>query len=228
MSDTKDYYQVLGLKRNATSSEVRKAYKKLALKFHPDKNNNTKAEEKFKEIGYAYKILSAMQTKVKVDKDLAAADAQARVEKAARSREKSQEQGPVYTTSRTVFLDWAASLGKLSAIWDDLAACLDVWPTWRDIRATGLGGWAAELGSCVLPIWMVSGATGLGGWARADLDSPVADLDSRAADWDASLGELAAGLDVSTTWRGVPSDLGSRKPDLEYWAANLDSRAEDL
>merc|ERR1712029_1336600 len=224
----KDYYQVLGLKRNATSSEVRKAYKKLALKFHPDKNNNTKAEEKFKEIGYAYKILSAMQTKVKVDKDLAAADAQARVEKAARSREKSQEQGPVYTTSRTVF--WTGQL-----VW---ANCQQFGTTWQPVWMSGQhggtsgqqawGGWAAELGSCVLPIWMGSGATGLGGWARADLDSPVADLDSRAADWDASLGELAAGLDVSTTWRGVPSDLGSRKPDLEYWAANLDSRAEDL
>ena len=54
----KDFYQVLGVERNATDSEIKKAYRKLAIKFHPDKNpNNKEAEEKFKEISAAFDIL---------------------------------------------------------------------------------------------------------------------------------------------------------------------------
>ncbi|XP_053201541.1 dnaJ homolog subfamily B member 4-like [Panonychus citri] len=54
----KDYYKTLGLSKNATEEEVKKAYKKLALKFHPDKNKSPGAEEKFKEIAEAYDVLS--------------------------------------------------------------------------------------------------------------------------------------------------------------------------
>ena len=54
----KDYYKVLGLSRGATEEEVKKAYRKLALKFHPDKNKSAGAEEKFKEIAEAYEVLS--------------------------------------------------------------------------------------------------------------------------------------------------------------------------
>lgn len=54
----KDYYKVLGLSRSATEEEVKKAYRKLALKFHPDKNKSAGAEEKFKEIAEAYEVLS--------------------------------------------------------------------------------------------------------------------------------------------------------------------------
>jgi curved DNA-binding protein len=54
----KDYYQILGIDRNATQEEVRKSYRKLALKYHPDQNHgDKKAEEKFKEIGEAYAVL---------------------------------------------------------------------------------------------------------------------------------------------------------------------------
>ncbi|KAI8136709.1 DnaJ domain-containing protein [Fennellomyces sp. T-0311] len=53
-----DYYEVLEISESATSDEVRKAYRKLALKFHPDKNNEPGAAEKFKEISHAYEILS--------------------------------------------------------------------------------------------------------------------------------------------------------------------------
>ena len=58
--DEKDYYKILGIKKDATDAEVKKAYRKLALKWHPDKNPNNReeAEEKFKKINEAYSVLS--------------------------------------------------------------------------------------------------------------------------------------------------------------------------
>src|SRR5437762_13268929 len=54
----RDYYEVLGVARNAPVEEVKRAYRKLAVKFHPDKNpDDTHAEEKFKELGEAYDVL---------------------------------------------------------------------------------------------------------------------------------------------------------------------------
>src|ERR1700734_10164 len=56
---TKDYYGVLGIKKTATSDEIRKAFRKLARKYHPDVNpGDKKAEEKFKEISEANDVLS--------------------------------------------------------------------------------------------------------------------------------------------------------------------------
>lgn len=54
----KDYYKILGIQKGATEDEIKKAYKKMALKYHPDKNKSPGAEEKFKEIAEAYEILS--------------------------------------------------------------------------------------------------------------------------------------------------------------------------
>ena len=56
----KNYYQILGIGQSATIDEIKIAYRKLAVKFHPDKNQNDKYfEERFKEIQEAYEILSA-------------------------------------------------------------------------------------------------------------------------------------------------------------------------
>ena len=55
----KDYYEVLGVNRDASEEEIKKAYRKLAMKYHPDRNpDNPKAEEQFKEAKEAYEILS--------------------------------------------------------------------------------------------------------------------------------------------------------------------------
>jgi curved DNA-binding protein len=64
----KDYYKVLGVERKASEQEIKRAYRKLALKFHPDRNPNDKqAEDKFKEINEAYQVLSDPEKRSRYD-----------------------------------------------------------------------------------------------------------------------------------------------------------------
>jgi molecular chaperone DnaJ len=68
MSAKRDYYEVLGVSKSASESELKKAYRKLALQFHPDKNpDNKEAEEKFKEAAEAYEVLSNPDKKARYD-----------------------------------------------------------------------------------------------------------------------------------------------------------------
>ena len=66
--DYKDYYKVLGVERKASADDIRKAYRKLAMQHHPDKNpGDKKAEDKFKEINEAYQVLSDDQKRARYD-----------------------------------------------------------------------------------------------------------------------------------------------------------------
>jgi len=66
--DYKDYYQILGVERSASADDIRKAYRKLAMQHHPDRNpGNKQAEEKFKEINEAYQVLSDKGKRARYD-----------------------------------------------------------------------------------------------------------------------------------------------------------------
>jgi molecular chaperone DnaJ len=69
MASKRDYYDVLGVGRNASKDEIRKAYRKLAMQYHPDRNPNDKeAEEKFKEAAEAYEVLNNEEKKTRYDR----------------------------------------------------------------------------------------------------------------------------------------------------------------
>lgn len=63
----RDYYEILGVNKNSSADEIKSAYRKLALKYHPDRNKESGAEEQFKEINEAYEILSDSQKKQAYD-----------------------------------------------------------------------------------------------------------------------------------------------------------------
>ena len=68
LMDYKDYYKILGVERKASADDIRKAYRKLAMQYHPDKNpGDKKAEDKFKEINEAYQVLSDEQKRARYD-----------------------------------------------------------------------------------------------------------------------------------------------------------------
>ena len=65
----RDYYEVLAIAKSASEDEIKKAYRKMAIKYHPDKNPGDKpAEEKFKEAAEAYEVLSDAKKKAQYDR----------------------------------------------------------------------------------------------------------------------------------------------------------------
>ena len=68
MTTTRDYYEILDVSKEASESEIKKAYRKLAMKYHPDKNKEADAEEKFKEISEAYAVLSDSEKRAQYDR----------------------------------------------------------------------------------------------------------------------------------------------------------------
>ena len=68
MADKRDYYEVLGVDKNASESDIKRAYRRLAKQYHPDVNpDNPDAEAKFKEIGEAYEVLNDSDKKSRYD-----------------------------------------------------------------------------------------------------------------------------------------------------------------
>src|SRR5690606_28127328 len=68
MTAKRDYYEILGVSRNATAEEIRRAYRRLARKYHPDVNREEGAEERFKEINEAYEVLGDEERRAAYDR----------------------------------------------------------------------------------------------------------------------------------------------------------------
>ncbi|KAH9419693.1 uncharacterized protein LOC113789773 [Dermatophagoides pteronyssinus] len=66
-NNKRDYYEILGIKRDASEREIKKAFRNLAIKYHPDKNKDPGAEEKFREIATAYDVLSDKEKRKQYD-----------------------------------------------------------------------------------------------------------------------------------------------------------------
>src|SRR5207248_11802893 len=68
-TEKRDYYEVLGIQREATVDDIKKAFRRLAVKYHPDKNpNDSTSEERFKEAAEAYEVLSDQEKRARYDR----------------------------------------------------------------------------------------------------------------------------------------------------------------
>ena len=81
MAEERDYYKILGVDKSASADEIKKAYKKVAIKYHPDRNPGDKeAEKKFKQAAEAYQVLSDPEKRARYDQFGSAEDGRAHVE----------------------------------------------------------------------------------------------------------------------------------------------------
>ena len=67
MSEKRDYYEILSISKNASDEQIKSAFRKKALEYHPDRNKSKDAESKFKEVNEAYQILSDSEKRSKYD-----------------------------------------------------------------------------------------------------------------------------------------------------------------
>ncbi|XP_074290456.1 uncharacterized protein LOC141617167 isoform X2 [Silene latifolia] len=115
-------YQVLGVSTNATPNEIKRAYRKLALKYHPDVNKQADAQEKFMRIKHAYNTLISSDSRRRYDSD-------ASYSTAGRSRSIQEEEefygfGDFFKDLQEEFQNWeasASSQGKPKSLWEELA-----------------------------------------------------------------------------------------------------------
>lgn len=111
LESEKDYYAILGVYREASNETIRKAYRRLALKYHPDRNRSADAEEKFKQITEAYSTLSDESKRVLYDFYLAYLDMLRHREWEKKHKEKrSITKGLIFYT----FMSWLV-FGSISA-----------------------------------------------------------------------------------------------------------------
>ncbi|MCK5867653.1 MAG: DnaJ domain-containing protein, partial [Mycoplasmataceae bacterium] len=68
MANKRDYYEVLGISKDTSAGDIKKAFRKLAMKYHPDRNKEAGAQDKFKEINEAYEVLSDDNKRAQYDR----------------------------------------------------------------------------------------------------------------------------------------------------------------
>jgi hypothetical protein len=112
LESEKDYYSILGVYREASNETIRKAYRKLALKYHPDRNRSAEAEERFKEIAEAYSTLSDESKRVLYDFYLAYLDMLRHREWEKKHKQKRRiTKGLIFYTC----MSWLVAFGSISA-----------------------------------------------------------------------------------------------------------------
>lgn len=122
-----DYYQILGISPRATQLEVKRSYRRLAVQFHPDKNQSKESEERFKEISLAYEVLKDPEKRAQYDISLTFAPATTRAHRdpAYKSRQRAYYSQRVETKSSNELM--AEYLPKFRwACWAGLVVCFMV------------------------------------------------------------------------------------------------------